>query len=92
MWRIFPPKENTAPKIRMRQFFFFENSDISVYVANKMNFLLFVALYYHLLLVKSTAFLIFYCLSIYIYTLSKPQKFQVQQSIYSFKLSSITGN
>ena len=73
----------------MRQFFFFfENSDISVYVANKMNFSL--VLYYHLLLVKGTAFLIFYCLSIYI--LSKPQKFQVQQSIYSFKLSSFTGN
>ena len=91
----FPAKrlrKNTAPKKSMRQFFFFfENSDISVYVANKLNFSL--VLYYHLLLVKSTAFLIFYCLSIYIfYSVNHKSKFQVQQSIYSFKLSSITGN
>ena len=68
MWRIFPPKD--LEKIRRPEYacanLFFENSDISVYVVNKMNFFSLVVLYYHLLLVKSTAFRIFYCLSIYI--------------------------
>ena len=45
----FPAKrlrKNTAPKIRMRQFFFSENSDISVYVANKMNFFTCIIIYF----------------------------------------------
>ena len=71
MWRIFPPKDlkNTAPKIRMRQFFFSKIVIFQSTLPIKWTFSL-VVLYHHLLLLKGTAFLIFYSLSIYIYSVN----------------------
>ena len=83
-----PFKKNTAPKIRMRQFFFPKIVIFRSTLPIKWTFSL----------VLSSTFSQKYSfshllLSFSIYTLlSKPLKFQVQQSIYSFKLSSITGN